>query len=357
MNARHISRLLLALGFAAGLCALLFASQSAPPSVVADTSNPSAASAAPPAGDRERDDCIREAQRRAEQLVRAGRRQDEVERAFQTALAGCNGQPVSPAEASFIGATNVDYFRLARLVVAHQLTPAAYLARMRDRARKVRRARRDRQWLEEFARGDDDGDLVPNERDRCPRTPELTATDDTGCPTNERLPAAPSDRELQRVLGAMHVAISPACAQASMPTTPNLLRITERRALKFESLLIDFTVQKVKGQPSGCTVFYEFEYDLAGRNCSNEAETAHGFVIMQTADIVSTDQTTPTQEVLRLVRSAPSTIGAADDRQFFATRGHCYDSWHWRVRAINANGLSSFWSDWIRMQPVVGQPG
>jgi hypothetical protein len=302
-------------------------------------------------------ECIRSARERVERLVQAGYSPTDVERTFQTAMALCAGPGVSAQEANFIGALNIELFRLARLVSARKLSPAEYLRLVRDRARKARLAHKDQNWLPAASWCDDDGDLIPNDHDRCPNTRDLTATDDKGCPSAERLPPAPSERDLQRVLEATHLAISPACEQAATPNTPELLQITDRRGFKLNSLLIDFTVRKVLGQPPGCIVYYVFEYDLTNKNCPDRPDTAHGFIIMQTSDIVTTDQTTSTQEALRIVRSSKETLEANDDRSFFAWSGNCYNEWRWRVRAINGNGLTSHWSEWVSKKSVLGEPG
>lgn len=67
------------------------------------------------------------------------------------------------------------------------------------------------------AKADSDGDWVPDYKDRCPNTPELTATDDTGCPL-AALPPAPSAEDVARVLEKMGMLSNPLCRDAPVPT-------------------------------------------------------------------------------------------------------------------------------------------
>lgn len=63
----------------------------------------------------------------------------EIQKLYQSALAACNG--ADAAVASLVGTANIDYARLGRMLIAGSLAPDAYLARVRDRSRKLRKAR------------------------------------------------------------------------------------------------------------------------------------------------------------------------------------------------------------------------
>src|SRR4051812_12557322 len=141
-----------------------------------------------------------------------------VARLYETALAACARPAVDGATAAMVGIVNVDYERAARMMISNQLTPAQYLAVSRDRSAKLRAAIKDASWAQARANGDADGDLVPDDRDRCPNTPELTATDANGCPLpDNRLPKAPSGQEVQRVLAQLNIVIAPGCDGAPPP--------------------------------------------------------------------------------------------------------------------------------------------
>ena len=81
-----------------------------------------------------------------------------------------------------IAAVTRDRALLGKQLLAGQLAPDDYLARVRDRNRKLHNAQTDPSWLNGLIKGERDGDLVPDNIDNCPDTSALAATDDPGCP-------------------------------------------------------------------------------------------------------------------------------------------------------------------------------
>ena len=68
-----------------------------------------------------------------------------------------------------------------------------------------------------YIQGDADGDLVPDSMDLCRATPDLTRTDDQGCPDRTPLAPQPSAEEMHQVFTKMKLITSPACDSAAFP--------------------------------------------------------------------------------------------------------------------------------------------
>ncbi|HVF91775.1 MAG TPA: hypothetical protein VNH22_17045 [Blastocatellia bacterium] len=299
-----------------------------------------------------REECIQSANLKARELAAANRPQREIERAFQIALAACSGPGVAPEEAALAGSVNVDYLRLARAIAAGAISPAQYLQRVRDRSRKLKVARRDREYARSLASGDADGDFVPDDRDRCPRTPELEPTDDTGCPTRERPPVAPSSREMQRVLDTMRISASPNCKNAPVPNSSDPLKIGYDNVNR-ETLAMAVTA--VVNQPGDCMVFYEIGIRLLDVFEGNKhflPADAIGHFVFRGSD--SEDKkSNPARRVFRIRKTDPDT----GNRRFIFENLARYGRVEWRVRAINGNGQASKWSDWSEASgPSFGEP-
>jgi hypothetical protein len=62
---------------------------------------------------------------------------EEADRRLQTLLAACGGASISSCELQVIGAVNADRVAAAREILAEEITPAQYLALLRDRTRKL----------------------------------------------------------------------------------------------------------------------------------------------------------------------------------------------------------------------------
>jgi hypothetical protein len=98
--------------------------------------------------------------------------------------------------------------RAAEAYISGQLAPGAYRAFVLDRQRKTERMRTSPAYAEAVARGDRDGDFVPDSADRCPDTPAFSATDDNGCPV--QCPVEPTPENTS----------DPVCLSKAPPTMP-----------------------------------------------------------------------------------------------------------------------------------------
>ncbi|HEV8428235.1 MAG TPA: hypothetical protein VGQ41_10080 [Pyrinomonadaceae bacterium] len=282
------------------------------------------------------DECIKRAEESLARWRQEKKPQDQIEKLYQAELARCGGTRNGAAE--ILGAANFDYTRLGRLFLTEHLNPADYLARVRDRSRKVQKAIADDSWSQSYLKGDRDNDLIPDERDRCPDTPDLVPTDDSGCPQNEPLPAAPSIEEVRRAKEGLQIVISPACKDAPLPSLSEPLQIG-RDSNDQDSFLISVT--RVNNQPAGCMVFYEISLHLKRSSFFGGLRESDARVVFRTSENIDTSAAAAQRHVFRIKKS---TFPLWNDLISVAIEPNDIAEKHVKVRAISGNGLSSGWS-------------
>ncbi len=286
--------------------------------------------------------CIDAAQKMADEAKAKGLSQAQIDRAYATALLECQGVK-DAGLASFAAAANLDYARLARLFLAGKLNTAGYLQRVRDRSAKLRLARSDPAFRAAYTKGDADGDLVPDDRDKCPNTPELTITGRDGCPLRQPPPRVPSEqamREARRALRGISLVANPKCAEAPMPEASILLH---QGFLRPDGNLANhfygMAVSRSRNQPAGCEVFYQFMFRFSARVDATFPPTK---IIQVTFNENENTDTTPKAEVRRIFKVKFADTG---HRKNLFQSSVKYGLVEWRVRAIGANGLTSGWSE------------
>lgn len=282
-------------------------------------------------------ECVAAAEARVQGWLAEKLPKAEIERRYQLALASCAGSDIDSAMAVFVGAVNVDYSRLARMLIARALTPGDYMARVRDRSRKARLSRTNKQWAAAWVRGDADGDLVPDSLDKCPGTKDLAPTGDDGCPLapKDSPSHVPSADDVHRVLDKIGLMKSRECDGAPVPPVPAPLRMGD------DSYSIKLAVSKVTNQPAGCMVFYEVRVDSDDQFYSVPTSRLR-FVQHQYSHMVFRDveNISPTPDRLVFVIPPGSTGGREVLRYDWRRWAHH----KWQVRAVNGNGLASGWS-------------
>ena len=307
----------------------------------------------PGSTDARRESCIAAATARAQEIGRSGAQADQLEQTYQAMLARCSDPRVDDPTSAFIGRMNVDYFRLAAQFVSGQLSSAEYLMRLRDRSHKARLASRDRSFLRSLGGGDDDGDLIPNDLDRCPGTPSLNPTDDVGCPTRERPPQAPSTRAVRAILEKMNIVSTPACTNARVPTEPAPLKFGYDN-LNRQTFAMAIT--RVRNQPAGCGLFYEMDFRLSHvfeKLKNTLPDPAFAEFIFRDSDSTDHTSTGNVRVVFRIRQTDPD----GGNRLFLFENYARYGLVEWRVRAINFNGQASSWSNWQKSSQVsFGEP-
>jgi hypothetical protein len=284
-----------------------------------------------------RDDCGRIAGRKLRIWRLLQWNTARIERAYQRELAACLG--ADSASSGLIGAANFDYARLGRQLLSGNVEPDAYLARVRDRSRKLRIARTVPGWSDSFAHGDRDGDLVPDDRDKCHDTPDLSPTDDQGCPQTGPLPAAPSRDEIERAKQALHVAISPACRQAPPPSSSTPLQIGLDQN---DPDVFYIAVSKTSDQPPDCPVFYDIRIRSERSSFFTQSSgSAHFYFVFRASENVDTSPAAQFRQVFRLRKQ---NVTRWNDLVATAIEPSDREDRIVEVRMVNGNGLSRGWS-------------
>lgn len=301
---------------------------------------PGAAKAADP------DACIAAADQRAAVWIDDGLPNDEVDRLYQLEIATCLDDNGDPGTACMVGAANFDQVRIARLYMAKSLQPAEFIALSRDRGSKLRAALGNTVWTDSCPRGDEDGDLIPDDLDRCPETPDLVVTDFDGCPTRDPLPPAPEDRDVRNYLNEIGFIFDRECDGAPAPTVPQPIKLGYNAPARD---VVALAVTRVSNQPADCRVLFEVQVRM--ENNVNPAKPPVNYSFMVFRDWEDTDSGNPARQVFR--------VSASDGSQ----RLKLFDEWKyyeravWKVRAMNGNGLTSAWSaPRTQVVPSFGEP-
>lgn len=281
--------------------------------------------------------CVERAERQVFAWRQARKPDAEIERLYQAELARCSG--AQGACAAFIGAINVDYAWLGRQVLSGSLAPAEYVARIRDRSTKLKQIRKHPDICDAYQRGDADGDLVPDESDRCADTPPLGRTGPDGCPDTSSLPPAPSKEAINNAAKALKVPLTSTCQHAPVPDSSAVLRAGLDPGDR-DSFLIE--VSPIRNQPTNCPVFYEIEARLRSSSLFSGALTQDTIRrVFRPADAVQPPSGGNRALVFRLRRGDPIPWNALV-RAGIEPSDHAIKNL--RVRAVNGNGSSAGWS-------------
>lgn len=256
---------------------------------------------------------------------------------YQKELAACLG---SPPCTDFTAAANFDYMRLGRQLLSGAIAPDEYLARVRGISRKLRLARTVPGWADALAKGDHDCDLVPDDRDRCPDSADLAATDDQGCPAKGPMPKAPSREEIERAKEVMHVAISGPCKDAAPPTysTPLLIGLDPNDPDSFY-----IAVSKTAEQPPACPVFYDIRIRSERSSFfSQSSSSAHFSFVFRSSENVDRS---PAGQFRNVFRVRKQNVPQWNDLVTPAIEPSDHEDRIVQVRMVNGNGLSRGWSE------------
>jgi hypothetical protein len=290
------------------------------------------------------DECLVDADQRVAGWKAQGRTPAEIEKFFQARLTMCSG--LDPAKSLFAGAVNVDYTRFAQLVASDKISPNLYVALIRDRSRKLRGAKASSSWNTAYVMGDRDGDLIPDDRDQCPGTPDLTPTNDQGCPQDTRLPEAPSARDLHAAMNGLGIVTSPVCDGASFPGLSVPIKTGYDNVDRHTFAI---AASRVTGQPANCIVLYEVQIRMSKPTSAAVPATDAVQVVFRNTE--STDPPASERQVFRM-----QTTDTGSRKRLYDNAKY-YNQLDIRVRAINGNGLSSGWSPVLqRLDPSFGEP-
>jgi hypothetical protein len=268
--------------------------------------------------------------------------------AYQSAIARyCTAQGTSQCMQTLIGLANADYTAGALESVANTITPAQSIALDRDRYNKLHLAEADASVASSFCNGpDSDGDWIPDSVDKCPGTPPLTATDNSGCPL-ATLPPAPDASAFQTYWPMMKVMLDPLCNGAPSPgevsgaamwQTPN----PQNGAGPQNGMFI--VANAITNQPPGCHVWYLFQVRTMGPNGPAAPPFVVAWESAEAIPVVGNLPGLPNVPGQYLQFVANSSAGGG--RALLASLAGSDFSVSFRVQAINGNGLRGPWGDW-----------
>lgn len=268
------------------------------------------------------------------------------------ALAGCvcagHTPPQPPGRSSYLQAVDHDLAEAARSFADGRLTSREYLDLASDRAAKARRYRDDPDWREAAKQGDRDQDGVPDPLDTC-NSPYLTPTDEKGCPAPPRPecppgespcpgPSPDDDQRTRDLLDQATLLFNPACDGAPTPRASNPLAWGRGNQGDLSINTFFLLVDKVKGSPPGCDLFYEMEFRIELAHLGPNPLVRYMTVLFRSSeDLTPLD---PSRAVFRI-----PLLGALSPN-----RGDLYAALfnaktvRWRVRAVNGSQATSPWS-------------
>ncbi|HTA92536.1 MAG TPA: polymer-forming cytoskeletal protein [Polyangiaceae bacterium] len=258
--------------------------------------------------------------------------------AYQSAIGRfCSMTGATECTVELSGRLNVEFAKIAGDLLSGTTSPAQFLALVRDRSRKRRAAANDPQLAAALCGGKDaDHDWIIDSQDKCPHTPDLTATDDNGC-TDSTLPDAPSAASVKSVLSNMNFMYSPACEHADvMPKLP---------AGTFwhpsdPSLGVYILSGRVQGQPPGCSVVYLF--DIEELDASGAVVRGYSVAYWDSEELTSLfGLALPVPPAFIQFNPLPTDPAT---RGILGSDGN--STLRFRVQAMNGAGMRSEWSEW-----------
>src|SRR6185436_11340928 len=117
------------------------------------------------------DACTAVARKRAADAIANGATRYDARRQLEIDVVRCQDPALSAATATFIGTVNADLADFAQQFMLGQMDPLEYRNARLDRSRKLNELGDDRKLHVALERGDADGDLIPDDGDRCRATP------------------------------------------------------------------------------------------------------------------------------------------------------------------------------------------
>lgn len=247
----------------------------------------------------------------------------------------CSMPGASDCRARLVGRANVDYTTAAGQMVANVLSPAQYVALSRDRTRKLRKTEDDAGFAAHLCSdSDSDGDWIVDANDRCPGTPDLTATDDDGCPI--AVPPGPSAEDVARVFSRLNLAFNPKCGGASVPEQVSAGAFYWPDFPNRGTYILSGAV---RNQPPGCPVWYEFDVEeVNGANAGYRYRVAF---MDREANLDLVNLGRPVPDGLIQFNPRPGDVGERDRLARTGGRARI----RYRVRAMNGNGVHGPWSE------------
>jgi len=295
------------------------------------------------------DACMADARTRAAKAVAHGAARYDARRQLEIDVVLCQNPALGKATATFIGTINADLADFAQQFMLGQMDALEYRNARLDRSRKLHELGDDTKLHAALAGGDQDGDLIPDDRDRCRATPRGTPTDDAGCPVpGTRTTPGGSTPELRRLLSGLTLLKNQACDDAPEPRTSKPFRYGRSpNNVPIPAGSLKLVVAQVDGMPFGCEVFYEFRLlflDPVNVNAPPVKEVS--VVFSQNEDI------NPDPHVATFGFPVGQPLSPGRTAAFDAFK--IYQRMKWRVRTAIGGPVTSPWSGSITQNPAVG---
>jgi hypothetical protein len=294
------------------------------------------------------DACLAGARAKAAQAVAGGATRYDARRQLESDVVRCQIPGVGSATAAFIGTINADLADFAQQFMLGQLDPTEYRNARLDRSRKLREFGDDTKLHAALERGDQDGDLVPDDRDRCRATPRGTPTDDAGCPVaGTRKAPTGSTADLNRLLKGLRLLKNEACNDAPEPRTSQPFRYGRSSTNSpIPAGSLKFVVAQVDGMPGGCELFYEFRLLFLDPADSNAPPTKEVSVVFSQNEDIN-----PDAQIATFGFPVGQTLSPGRTAAFDAFK--IYQRMKWRVRTAIGGPVTSPWSMAITQGPAV----
>jgi hypothetical protein len=252
--------------------------------------------------------------------------------------------PVPPADVRFGEAVQSRDTDAAHAFLRGEIGAATYLAVVRSASARRRDAKHDDGYLPAWEAGDADGDLVPDDRDRCPGTGPLEPVDEHGCPVAVDPRSAPDDQDVRAALHQLGFVFSPDCAGAPVPHVPGPIKFGYNNVNRLD---VAIAATPVDNQPAGCPVYYEFRFVLGEGGMPVDFRDQTMRVVFNAR---AATESTPQRVVFRV---GPRSTG--EGLRLFQV--NLYHGTHFfQVRAMNGNGQTSGWSALRSSEVSFGEP-
>jgi hypothetical protein len=294
------------------------------------------------------DSCFADARQRAAKAVANGATRYDARRDLEIDVVRCQNPTMPDATAAFIGTINADLADFANGLLLGQMDIVAYRNARLDRSRKLRALGSDVALHEALEHGDADGDLIPDDRDRCRDTPRGTPTDDSGCPVpgTTRPPVGAAD--FGRLLQGLRLLKNSACDGAPEPRTSKPFRYGRSPTNSpIPAGSLKLVVAEVGGMPFGCEVFYEFRLVFSEPVDSTKPPTKEVSVVFSQNEDIDAD---PNVAIFGFPVGQTLSPGRTAAFDAFTI----YQRLKWRVRTAIGGPVTSPWSAPITQTPAPG---
>ena len=295
------------------------------------------------------DACVADARERAAAAIKQGAGPYDARRQLEIDVLRCQDPAMDEATAQFIGTINADLAEFAQQFMLGQIDALAYRNARLDRSRKLRQLGGDRTLHAALRRGDADGDLIPDTRDRCRMTPRGTPTDDAGCPVpGTGRPPAGDGVDLGRLLRRVTLLKNEACDGAPEPRTSRPFKYGRSPTnVPIPAGSLKLVVAQVDGMPAGCELFYEFRLLFLDPVDANAPPTKEVSVVFSASEDINADPQVATFGFPVGQLLSPGRTAAFDAFKI-------YQRMKWRVRTAIGGPVTSPWSAAMTQRPEVG---